>query len=112
MSQKYLGEFEEVVLLTIGIIYQDAYGASIRDEIQRQLGRVVRLGALHATLVRLEKKGLITSYLGEATSRRGGKRKRYYQVTAEGKAAVRQSRDSRSKLWDALSDTSFTLFFA
>ena len=54
MSQKYLGEFEEVVLLTIGIIYEDAYGAHIRDEIQNQLGRVVRLGALHATLVRLE----------------------------------------------------------
>jgi len=81
MKGKYLGEFEEIVLLTIGVLYDSAYGISIRQEIEEQLDRKVGLGALHATLVRLEDKGYLTSRYGEATKKRGGKRKRLFRVT-------------------------------
>ena len=74
MKGKYLGEFEEIVLLTIGILYEEAYGVAIRNEIENRLKRRVGLGALHATLVRLEDKGHLNSHLGEATQKRGGKR--------------------------------------
>ena len=99
MKGKYLGEFEEIVLLTIGILYEDAYGVAIRSEIENRLGRRVGLGALHATLVRLEDKGHLNSTLGEATNKRGGKRKRYYKLTSSGKEALLHTRSIRESLW-------------
>ena len=105
MKGKYLGEFEEIVLLTIGILYDEAYGVAIRNEIESRLQRRVGLGALHATLVRLEDKGYLNSSLGEATQKRGGKRKRYYQLTSSGKEALLETRTTRADLWKDISPT-------
>lgn len=111
MNRKYLGEFEEIVLLTIAILFDDAYGVAIRDEILARLDRKVSLGALHATLVRLEDKGYLSSTMGEATQKRGGRRKRYYQITKAGQAALHETKDARSSLWEAIPKTSFQLSF-
>ena len=106
MKKKYLGEFEEIVLLTIGILGENAYGVKIRDEIENRIKRQVGLGALHATLVRLEGKELVNSSFGESTQKRGGKRKRYYQVSAKGEAALLETLEIRKTLWDAYPDIS------
>lgn len=99
MKGNHLGEFEEIVLLTVAILYDEAYGVAVRDEIEQRLDRKVSLGAMHATLVRLEDKGLLRSRLGEATSKRGGKRKRHFQVTRAGQAALTEAREARERLW-------------
>ena len=106
MKKKHLGEFEEIVLLTIGILGDTAYGVKIRDEMEERIDRRVGLGALHATLVRLEDKGLVNSEFGEASQKRGGKRKRFYQVTAQGERALLETRTVRDKLWEAYPDIS------
>ena len=112
MKGEYLSEFEEIVLLTVGILYDEAYGVAIRNEIQNRLQRKVWLGALHATLVRLEdKKGFLRSRMGEATKKRGGKSKRYYQVTTSGQEALAYTRLTREKLWSAVPKSAFNLGF-
>lgn len=99
MKGNHLGEFEEIVLLTVAILYDEAYGVAVREEIEQRLERKVSLGAMHATLVRLEEKGLLRSRLGEATGKRGGKRKRHFQVTRAGQAALAATREARESLW-------------
>ena len=111
MKGKYLGEFEEVVLLTIGILFDKAYGVAICDEIQKRMERKVGLGAMHATLVRLEEKGYLTSHFGEATKARGGKRKRYFRLSSSGQEALVKTREAREKLWGAIPKVAFTLRF-
>lgn len=102
MERMYLGEFEEVVLLTVAIRYEDAYGVSIKKEIEDRLGRSVSVGALQSALVRMEKKGYLKSRLGEATSVRGGKRKRYFLITPYGKKALTDMKETRMQLWNAI----------
>lgn len=111
MKGKYLGEFEEIVLLTIGILYDEAYGVAIRNEIEGRLERKVGLGAMHATLVRLEDKGYVDSRFGETTKARGGKRKRYFRVTQSGQEALVKTREAREKLWGAVAKAAFNLKF-
>lgn len=101
--KKYqLGEFEEIVILTIGVLYKGAYGVSIRKEIESRLSRSVSMGALHTALVRLEDKGYIKSFDGEATVERMGRPKKYFQITALGKRAMEYSKDTRNELWSAI----------
>ena len=102
MKGTYLGEFQEIVLLTILILDGDAYGVSIQSEIKQRIKRDISRGALHAALTRLEEKGFIQSNFGEATAERGGRRKRLYTVTKQGKAALEQARDIRDSLWRAV----------
>ena len=102
MKGTNLGEFEEIVLLTIAALVNDAYSVSICDELEKNLGRPAKLGVVHAVLNRLEDKGYVKSKLGEATSTRGGKRKRYYSVTNGGKAALIKSRELRDQLWNRI----------
>jgi len=83
-----LGEFEQIVLLAI-LRVDDAYGVAITDEIQRETRRDITLASVYTTLARLEEKGFVTSSLGEPTAARGGRRKRYYTVTATGRRALR-----------------------
>jgi PadR family transcriptional regulator, regulatory protein PadR len=83
-----LGEFEQIVLLAVLRLKAEAYGASIRTEIAERTGREPGSGALYTTLDRLEKKGLLKSRMGEPTPQRGGRAKRYYNVTASGAAAI------------------------
>ena len=88
----YLGEFEQLVLLAILHAGRDAYAVTICDEIVRRTERDVSLGAVYATLERLEAKALVTSRLGEATRERGGRSKRLVEVTPDGLGALRESR--------------------
>jgi len=102
MKKYHLGEFEEIVLLTIAILHKDAYGVSIKEEIESRLDRDVSMGALHAALVRLEDKGYIKSFSGETTEDRAGRPRRYFQITALGRKATEYSRQTREELWKAI----------
>lgn len=102
MKGTYLGEFEEVVLLAVAILAGDAYGASITNEIEQQMGRSVNLGAVHAALHRLEEKGLLSSRLGGATAERGGRSKRFFTVTMAGTKALDNIREIRNRMWSAI----------
>ena len=102
MSQYHLGEFEEIVLLTVAILNGEAYGVSIIEEIEDRLDRQVSLGAIQTVLKRLEDKEMLKSAFGEATKIRGGKRKRYYTITAEGQKVLRHTKEQRISLWNAI----------
>jgi PadR family transcriptional regulator PadR len=102
MKGNNLGEFEELVMLTIASLMNDAYSVSIGDEITRTTKRQVKLGVIHAVLNRLEEKGLLKSTIGEATKARGGKRKRYYHITSAGKSALLKSKEWRDQLWSRI----------
>lgn len=99
MKGTNLGEFEELVLLTIAALLNEAYSVAICDELEKHIGRAAKLGVVHAVLNRLEEKGLVKSSLGESTSIRGGKRKRFYEVTHAGKVALIKAKDVRESLW-------------
>ena len=102
MKKYQLGEFEEIVILTIAVLYKEAYGVAIKNEIETRLSRNVSMGAMHTALVRLEDKGYIKSYDGEGTDERAGRPKKYFQITALGKKAMEYSRDTRNDLWRAI----------
>ena len=102
MKRFQLGEFEEIVLLAIGILFKKAYGLAIKNEIEDRLSRNVSLGALHTALVRLEDKGYVISYAGEATADRAGRPRRYFEITAPGKKALEYTRETREQLWKAI----------
>ena len=102
MKGTHLGEFEELVLLTIAMLLNEAYSVAICEEIEKHTGRKVKLGVVHAVLNRLEDKGYISSHLGEATKKRGGRRKRFFSITQAGKSAVRKSKEQRDQLWNLI----------
>ncbi|MEM9672184.1 MAG: PadR family transcriptional regulator [Bacteroidota bacterium] len=103
MSQRnHLGEFEEIVLLTVGILYDDAYGLAITDEIEQRTNRKVTLSSVHKTLMRLEQKGYLYSHMGGATEERGGRKKRLFTITNSGKDALREAKQLRNALWQAV----------
>lgn len=97
----FIGEFEELVLLTIASFGNEAYGVVIKEDIERRANRTISIGALHSTITRLEEKGFIKSWLGEPTEERGGRRKRYFELTQSGKAGLHQMKDLRDQLWEA-----------
>ena len=97
-----LGEFEEVVLLAVLRLDDDAYAIPIRDEIRRRARRRVARGALYTALERLEDKGLVSSRMGEPLPERGGRSRRYFKLTARGLGALRVSRRARLELWEGL----------
>jgi DNA-binding PadR family transcriptional regulator len=102
MKGTYLGEFEEIVLLAVGILHDEAYGVSIRQEIEDQAQRNVNIGAVHTALHRLEDKGFLSSRFGEAEEVRGGKRKRLFTLTAHGINAIREVQAVRKQMWSQL----------
>ncbi|KYG73135.1 PadR family transcriptional regulator [Roseivirga echinicomitans] len=102
MGKHNLGEFEEIVLLTVAILHGEAYGVAIIDEMESRLERSVSIGALQTVLRRLEDKGFLTSEFGEATKMRGGKRKRFFTVTSLGKTTLREAKEQRVGLWNAI----------
>lgn len=99
MKETRLGEFEEVVLLLVGILKEEAYAFNLVKEFENQAGRTVSIGALHATLNRLAEKGFLKSEMGGTSAKRGGRRKRIYSITAQGEAALLNARDLRVSLW-------------
>ena len=102
MTNVHLGEFEELVLLTVCGLPNEAYALTIRQRLLEKTGRRSTLGSLYRTLSRLEKKGYVRSHMGSVTHEPGGKRKRYYVVTGAGKAAVIRAREARERLWEGL----------
>src|SRR6187549_313644 len=106
MKGTNLGEFEELVLLTMAALASEAYSVAICDELSKRTGRTVKMGVVHAVLHRLEEKGLAKSKLGEATSVRGGKRKRYYSVTNAGKSALLNAKELRDQYWSIIPEMS------
>ena len=99
MRKDYIGEFEELILLLIVMMKEEAYGLAIRKALKIQAQRTVTIGAVHGTLNRLESKGFVESNLGGATESRGGRRKRLFTITASGKKVLQKSRDVKVNLW-------------
>lgn len=102
MSDYKIGEFEEIVMYTVGILHGNAYGVTIKDEIESRLGRRVSVGALQVTLRRLETKGLLSSNHGDTEDSRRGRPKLFFSLTAYGKNVLVNIRENRNQLWDAL----------
>lgn len=95
----FLGEFEELILTIVLILEDDAYGNTIVNAIKEHQNREVNLSSVHITLYRLEEKGFLESYLGGATTARGGRRKRYFRITSAGKVLLQEMKDARMGLW-------------
>jgi len=97
-----LGDLEELVLLAVLRLGDEAYGASIREELRAQAGRTVSISTVYVTLMRLEEKGLARSWMGEPSGERGGKAKRHFQVRPEGVEALGASRAIRERMWSGV----------
>ncbi|MBV6644826.1 MAG: helix-turn-helix transcriptional regulator [Cyclobacteriaceae bacterium] len=104
MKGTHPGEFEELIMLTIGVLGSQAYGVAIMDEILSQTGREVNISAVHAVLRRLEEKGLVKSEMGGATNERGGRRKRYFQLTITGRSVLDRSMELRYRLYQRITN--------
>ncbi len=102
MEKEYIGEFEELILLLIVMLKDDAYGLAIRNELKDQANRNVTIGAVHGTVNRLQKKGFIESRMGGGTESRGGRRKRLFTITASGRKALERSRNVKLNLWQQI----------
>jgi PadR family transcriptional regulator, regulatory protein PadR len=97
-GEEPLGSLEHIVLLAVMRLGMEAYGVAVRMEIESATGRDLSIGAIYATLVRLEGKGLVKSLAGEPTAERGGRAKRYFRITAQGQAALRHTQDIIRKM--------------
>jgi DNA-binding PadR family transcriptional regulator len=102
MKGSYLGELEELVLLTVGILHPEAYGVGVMDEIKTQAGRSLNISAVHSVLTRLEEKGYLKSKMGDPSQERGGRRKRIFLLTASGKRALEEANEMRSQLYNQI----------
>ncbi|MEO1053384.1 MAG: helix-turn-helix transcriptional regulator [Bacteroidota bacterium] len=111
MKGTYLGEFQEIVLLAVLILNEEAYGVRIQEEIEKETSRSVSRGALHTALTRLEEKGFLTSEWGKATEERGGRRKRLYVVTNMGKEALREAKMLREQMWNRVPEWALNISY-
>lgn len=96
----YLGEFEQIVLLALHRLGDDAYGMTVRRHIEERTGREVTIGAVYATLDRLERKGFVGTTMADPTPERGGRAKRFYRLEAAGVDALQRSRDLLDRMWE------------
>ena len=103
MRRSDLGEFEEIVLLSVAVLSPNAYSVAIAEELETETGKTVTTGATHAALQRLEKKGYLSSAMGEATASRGGRRKRLFEVTPAGSKILHEVKVLRENLWSRIS---------
>ncbi len=101
MKGAHLGEFEELVLLAVAALGDDAYGVSIKDLLDRETSRDVSIGAVYAALDRLEEKTLVSSHETEGPAVRGGRRRRAFVVAPDGRRALQAIRLVRERLWRA-----------
>ncbi len=107
MKGTHLGEFEELVLLAVGALSDEAYGVAIKDFITEKAGRKPSIGALHSALSRLEDKGFLKAIIGEATKVRGGRRKKFYEITIAGMEALRIINAQRSELYGMIPNLNY-----
>jgi DNA-binding PadR family transcriptional regulator len=105
MKDQHLGELEELALLIVVALGQDAYGVAVQRGLERDAQRRIALGAVYAALDRLERKGYVTSEIGEASPQRGGRRKRMFIATTAGIRALRATRRTRERLWQIVDAT-------
>src|SRR3970040_1792276 len=98
----YLGELEELVLLMVALLNDEAYGVSIMEELKKQAARQISVSAVHAVLHRLEEKGFVRSKMGGASDERGGRRKRLFSITAYGRDVLEEKRDTRNLIWSTI----------
>jgi PadR family transcriptional regulator PadR len=103
-TSKFLGEFEQMMLLAVLHLKDQAYGRAIREELEARVGRKVTHGASYTTLDRMVSKGLLESNLEKPEPGRGGHAKRYFRVTAQGIQALRESRAAFQTLWSGLEE--------
>ncbi len=101
-GRDYLGEFEHVVILALLRLGDQAYGVTVRQEIEGRIGREVSIGAVYATLDRLEAKGYVKSRFGDPTPERGGRSKRFYRVSSKGVAAVNRTHRALQSMTEGL----------
>jgi len=106
VNRQNIGELEELILLVVGVLNNNAYGISVGEEVQRQTGRILTISAIHSVLHRLEQKGLLESWMGGETKERGGRRKRYFKLTGFGKEVLWEIKQTRDQLWNLLPDVS------
>ena len=103
-DRDYLGEFEHIVVLALLRLADQAYGVTVRQEIEVRISREVSIGAVYATLARLETKGYVNSYLGDPTPERGGRSKRFYRLEALGERALQESTATSKRIWEAVAE--------
>ena len=101
-ARAYLGELEQIVLLALIRLGDNAYGVPIRQEIERRTKRSLSIGALYRTLERLEDKDFVSSRTGDPTPERGGRAKRFFRAEALGLRALRRTRDALDVMWEGL----------
>lgn len=109
MKGSNLGEFEELVLLAVGSLFDQAYALTIQQELQLRAGRSVTISTIHVALLRLEEKGYLESRFDGATPERGGRRKHLYRVSKSGHKALSRSREIRNEMWNLIPHASFEL---
>jgi PadR family transcriptional regulator PadR len=100
-----IGEFEEIVLLAVGVLHGNAYGVTIKEEIEKRTERAISVGALQVTLRRLEKKGFLVSKHADPNTLRGGRPKLFFTITAYGKKTLQQTLEVRIGFWKSLPET-------
>lgn len=109
MKGTNLGELEELVLLVVGVLFDDAYGVAIQAELEQRCERKATLSTIHVALHRLEEKGFLESRFDGATSERGGRRKLLFRVTKAGQKALANAREMRNELWKAIPKAAFNV---
>ena len=102
MKKTKLGEFEELVLLTVIVLKDEAYGVEIKRELEERLEETLSVGSVQSALKRMEEKGFLKSEFGEATAVRGGKRKRIYSATPPALEVLQEIKEVRAQLWAAI----------
>ena len=109
MKKTKLGEFEELVLLTVAALQGDAYGVEIKRELEDRLKQKLSVGSIQSALKRMEDKGFLTSQFGEATQKRGGKRKRIYTTTSHARKVLEEMKEIRANLWNSIPNFAYQL---
>jgi len=110
MKGSNLGEFEELVLLVVGVLYPEAYAVAIQEELAK-LNRTVTLSTVHVALHRLEEKAHLESSYGGATPERGGRRKLFFKLTRSGQQVIIKARDMRNHLWSSIPEAAFNMSY-
>ena len=107
MKGTNLGELEEIVLLVVANLYDNAYGILIKSELEEKCNRSISISTVHAVLYRLDEKGYVTSRYDGSSPERGGRRKHLFRVTVAGQKALEQTRAMRNDIWDAIPKVAF-----
>ena len=107
MKQHSIGEFEELVLLMVAALHDEAYGVSILENLEENLEKQLNISAVHVALKRMEDKGFVKSRFGGITDERGGRRKKYYVITALGKRILDEQYEVRSSIYKRIPKISF-----